>query len=563
LIYLAGRRWFGPRAGWLAGFCAAVSPFQVVYSQEVRMYILVAFLGMGVAYAWGRWIETYTPLPVDRVRPRLVWSVLYVLAASAGLWTHYSFPIVLAALNVAWLVWWLRTRDSAERWRILIWWLGMHAAVVLLYFPWLLTALDKILHYGPISVGQSVASIVSQALKLLSVGESAPDDDLTLWLTVAMVGLAVFGAWSGLALRGEGRRRLSFVYTLGLILLVVAPIAMMVGLTLTGRPAYRPKFFLVASPAFCMLAGLGIAVLEHSPEPRRTLSNQLWLLLGMGIVGLSAARSLHNYYVDPDYARADYRGIARDIRSAEREGDAILLNAPNQWEVFTYYYRGQIPVYPLPRSRPPREEQVIDELERIADQHRRVFALYWATDESDPERIVERWLEANAYKAADTWYGDVRLVTYALPEAESAEMAHSLEDVRLGEAIALHGYTLAPEDVECGDILQVTLFWEALDVPPGRYKVFLHLVDDQEQIVSQYDGEPGHGLNLTTQWRPERGTFPDRYGVSVPDALAPGTYRLLAGMYDVSGAPRLPISSAGESIGDVLTLTTIEIPEKE
>jgi hypothetical protein len=523
------------------------------------MYILVAFLGMGAAYAWGRWIEAHTPGPADKLRPGLVWSVVYVLAASAGLWTHYSFPIVLAALSVAWFVWWLRTQDSTERWRIFAWWLGMHAAILLLYSPWLLTAVDRILHYGPISASQPGSFIVTEALKLLSVGPTAPDDDLTLWLTVAMVGLAGFGAWSGLSLRSKRRRGLSFAYTLGLVLLVIAPIAMMVGLTLSGRPAYRPKFFLVASPAFCMLVGLGIAVLEHTPEPKRTLSNQLWLLLGMGIVGLCAARSLHNYYMNADYARADYRGIAHDIRSAECEGDAILLNAPNQWEVFTYYYRGAIPVYPLPRSRPPREEQVVAELEQIADQYKRVFALYWATDESDPERIVERWLEANAYKAADTWYGDVRLVTYAVPEAETVEMTHPLEDVRLGEAIALRGYTLTPEDVRCGDILQATLFWEALDVPPGRYKVFLHLVDDQGQIVSQYDGEPGHGLNLTTQWRPERGPFPDRYGVSVPAALTSGTYRLLVGMYDVSGAPRLPISVAGESVGDVLTLTETEI----
>jgi hypothetical protein len=535
------------------------------------MYILVAFLGMGAAYAWGRWMEAHTHRssdggspadkrrPADKLRPGLVWSAVYVLAASAGLWTHYSFPIVLVALNVAWFVWWVRMQASAERWRLLIGWLAMHAAIALLYAPWLLTAVDKILHYGPISASQPVSDIVSQALKLLSVGPTAPDDDLTLWLTVAMVGLALFGTWSGLALRGKRPRGLSLVYTLGLILLVVAPIAMMVGLTLTGRPAYRPKFFLVASPAFCILVGLGIAVLEHTPAPRRTLSNQLWLLLGMGIVGLGAARSLRNYYMNPDYARADYRGMAHDIRSAECEGDAILLNAPNQWEVFTYYYRGPAPVYPLPRSRPPREEQVIDELEQIAAQHQRVFALYWATGESDPERIVERWLEANAYKAADTWYGDVRMVTYAVPEAETVEMDHPLEQVHLGEAIALRGYTLTPEAVQCGDILQVTLFWEALDVPPGRYKVFLHLVDDQGQIVSQYDGEPGHGLNLTTQWRPERGTFPDRYGVSVPARLAPGTYRLLVGMYDVSGAPRLPVSVAGAPVGDVLTLATIEI----
>ncbi len=200
------------------------------------------------------------------------------------------------------------------------------------------------------------------------------------------------------------------------------------------------------------------------------------------------------------------------------------------------------------------------ELLDITAKHRRLYVLYWATAESDPERLVERWLEVNTFKAADTWHGDVRLVTYAVPEAlEDVERAHALPDARLGEAIALRGYSVAPETVRRGDILQVTLFWEALRTPLGRYKVFLHLVDEQGHIVSQFDGEPGHGMHLTTGWRPKDGVFPDRYGVSVPHTLVPGEYRLLVGMYDVSGDPRLPISIEGEPAGDVLSLATLEI----
>lgn len=565
LVYLAGKRWFDARAAWLAAFCAAVSPFQVAYSQEVRMYILVAALAMAVAYAGGCWIA-------EQGRRRLPWGVVYVLAAAAGLWTHYSFPVVLAALNLAWLVWWLRSAQVASRWRALAEWTGLHLALVLLYVPWLTTAWIKIVSYGPISDSQPASFIVVQALKLLSMGETVPDDDLTRWLTLAVVGLAVFGAWRGFAQprqtrarQARARRDLSWLYTLLLGLLVVAPIGLMVYLTLAGRPAYRPKFFLVASPAFCLLVGQGIASLEQPAGPRRTLrartmSSQLWLLLAMGMVGVASARSLRNYYSDPAYARADYRGIAEHIRQVGREGDAVLLNAPNQWEVFTYYYRGPAPVYPLARSRPPREEDVRAELTGIAAQHKRLFALYWATAESDPERLVERWLEAHTFKAEDVWYGDVRLATYAVPEAlADVEMAYPLRDVRLDEAIALRGYTLAPETVKRGDILQVTLFWEALDAPPGRYKVFLHLVDGSGYIISQFDGEPGQGMNLTTGWRPEEGVFPDRYGVPVPITLPPGEYRLLVGMYDVSGSPRLSISIDGKPAGDVLTLAAVEI----
>jgi hypothetical protein len=129
----------------------------------------------------------------------------------------------------------------------------------------------------------------------------------------------------------------------------------------------------------------------------------------------------------------------------------------------------------------------------------------------------------------------------------------------LGGSIALRGYSLTPEEATGGDILQITLFWEALDAPGGRYKVFVHLLDENGAIAAQYDGEPGHGLNLTTGWSPDLGVFPDRYGILVPLGVEAGEYTLRVGMYDVSGAPRLPISIAGEPAGDSLTLGVVQV----
>lgn len=559
LVYAVGTRAFGRRAGWLAAFCAAVSPFQVQYSQEVRMYVLVALLGTAVTLAFIRWIEWRGR------REQLLWSLVYALAAAAGLWTHYSFPVVLAAINVAWLAWWLGRRGAPGQWRSAGWWAGTHLIVLLLYLPWLGTAWAKTVGYGPISEVHSVSFVVAQALKLLSVGETVADDDLTRWLVVGMVGFSVLGIWSAFAplldraSRSRARRLLS-VRALALCLLVVAPMIVMIGLSVSGRPAFRAKFFLVSSPAFSILVGAGIATLEGSSEPRRSAANRLWLMVGLAIVGVAAARSLRNYYYDPTYARGDYRAIVSFIEGLEREGDAVLLNAPNQWEVFTYYHQQHVPVYPLCRERPPHEEQVVAELAEIASKHDRLFVLYWATEESDPERIVERWLGANAFKASDTWYGDVRLAVYAVSEDLSvAEMEHPLPSVRLGDVIALRGYTVSPAEVRRGDTLLVTLFWEALDVPTGRFKVFLHLAGADGRPVSQYDGEPGDGMKLTTDWRPEEGIFPDRYGVPVPKTLAPGEYRLLVGMYEVSGAPRLPVALDGSPAGDSLTIATLEI----
>lgn len=554
LTYLLTARLAGARIGWLAAFCAAVSPFQIQYSQEVRMYILVAFWGAGVIYAFVRWLEA-----VETGTERPWWqSLVYVVAVAGGLWTHYSFPIVVVVVNVVWLVWWVRRHVERRWWAVAGWWLSTQLAALALYAPWLPSAWSRITGYGAISEPYSVSFVIREALKLLSVGETVPADDLTLWLVLGFVILALLGAWMGFSRRMATTWRA--VGTFALVGVVLAPMAMMVGLRLAGRPAYRPKFFLLASPAFCALVGMGIGLLEAPTKRSRTLSNRAWLLLGLALVSVGAARSLNNYYLNPSYARSDYRGIAEAIRSMEREGDAILLDAPNQWEVLTYYYQDGAPVFPLCRSRPPVETEVVKELEEIAARHERLFALYWALDESDPERIVERWLEANTFKASDTWYGDVRLVIYATPENLAlVEMETALADVRMGDAILLRGYTLAPTDPQPGDVLQLTLFWEALAVPDTRYKVFVHLQSEGGSIVSQYDGEPGHGMNLTTGWHPEQGVFRDRYGIVVPGGLARGKYRLFAGLYDISGSPRLPIRVDGVLIGDALLLGTIEI----
>jgi predicted membrane-bound mannosyltransferase len=86
LVYLIGHRLFGPRVGWLAALCAAISPFQVQYSQEVRMYILVAFLGAGATYAFVRWIGA------QGQRQRLNWSV--VVDQKGGKTTQRSCTVV-------------------------------------------------------------------------------------------------------------------------------------------------------------------------------------------------------------------------------------------------------------------------------------------------------------------------------------------------------------------------------------------------------------------------------------------------------------------------------------
>lgn len=252
--------------------------------------------------------------------------------------------------------------------------------------------------------------------------------------------------------------------------------------------------------------------------------------------------SLRNLYFDPTYARDDYRQIAADVAAALRPGDAIILNAPNQWEVFTYYYPDQ-DVYSAPYR--PGSEGVEAFMTPLVEQYRRLFVLYWGDAESDPRRLIETWLAAHAYKAGDAWYGRVRLATYGVaPLPEEPVIAL---DARFGEAIRLGGYALAGDPFAPGDVLPVTLFWEAQAPIAERYKVTVQLLDGAGQLVAQVDMEPGDGLAPTTTWDPGQ-VLTDRCGVPLPADLPPGRYTLIAGLYHVATGERLPVDTGGDHV---------------
>jgi len=248
--------------------------------------------------------------------------------------------------------------------------------------------------------------------------------------------------------------------------------------------------------------------------------------------------------------------MARYIEAVARDDDAVILSAPNQWEVFTYYFGDAPSIYPLPRSRPLDEAATAAELMDIVAKHRRIFALYWGVTEADPKRFIESWLEGHTYRAADSWHGNVRLVIYAAPQMVEANAPQRPLHLMLGEAIALRGYSLATDSVEAGDVLQLTLFWEALQAPAERYKVFVQLLDSANHIVGQLDSEPSGNLLPTNVWQPGQ-RVSDRYGVLVQAGTPPGEHRLIVGMYSLNTGARLPVQQDGEFLGDHTVLGQI------
>ncbi len=536
--YLLGRALFNNKVALVASFLAAISPFQIYYSQETRMYILVALQGAISLLLLLKFARATREEDVASLWPTVAFYTFFITSA---LYTHYfAFAIFLVA-NVAYTLW-LLFAPSARKWRALALWSLSQLLVILIYLPWLNFAKEQLRTWPAISQPISLAFLAQEVLRILSLGPFAQMSPLVFaFLIIALLGL--------IPDKDEG-----YSISFALIYLLLPPLLMY--LLSLSRPLYRPKLLLLATPGYLLLLARGVSGVWMEKTRIRNVVTGILLLF----VALASGFSLHGYFFDPRYARDDYRGLAQYVAATGKEGDAILLNAPGQIDIFSYYYKGSLSIYPLPGERPLNERKTERILEEITAKHPRLFALLWATQESDPARFIEGWLDRRAFKALDVWYGNVRLALYAIPQATPSEEIQYPREVLLGDRIRFLGYNLLSSEVEAGDILPLTLFWEALEPVEERYKVFIHLLDAQNHIVGQRDAEPGGGAKITTTWQ-EGEMMADNHGVLILPGAPPGEYRVEMGMYSLRSGERLPAKEGAEEPNNRILLLPIRVPK--
>jgi hypothetical protein len=127
------------------------------------------------------------------------------------------------------------------------------------------------------------------------------------------------------------------------------------------------------------------------------------------------------------------------------------------------------------------------------------------------------------------------------PPAAAQELtAANAMYANFGDKLLLIGYELAgPRLVQLGgapgdsqpDQIQVRLLWQAARPMDRDYTVFLHLVDEAGNLVSQVDTLPLGGQYPTSVWS-QGELLTGRYSLNLPRDLPAGVYRLVAGLYD-------------------------------
>ncbi len=548
LVYAIGSRFFGRWVGLVAAVLAAANPFQVWYGQEARMYAMLGAVSAASVLLAGEVLKIPARMAAGRFVPRRAAAIIgaYIAVNALGLYTHYTFPFVLLAESLVFVVWLL---GRPKKLHGLVTWVLIQLAGLALFAPWLPTAFRQLTTWprvpsqavGPLDIAGAVAYGLTTPL------DTAHNALIPLGL-LALVGL--FPPFE------EEDRPLRFGERIGFVALwLLMPIAVPVALGVVREPFL--KFFVPAGLALQIIAARGIVmgIRLGAPLPGASALNA-WLtrliVIALAIAGivLPVWTGLRNLYFDPAYARDDYRGIAQRILEEAGPEAAVVLDAPSQVEVFSQYYPDGPGVTPLP------DDQTEQSIARLLADYDRIYALFWGESEQDPERTVENTLNASAFAASSDWYGGVRLVTYVVPDAPAAE-PDVLIDAGFGDAITLAGYAVSDTAVRPGEALAVTLFWRADAPVETRYKVFVHLYYPDGTIAAQHDGEPGGGLQPTDGWGPGE-VVADNHGLLVPADAPEGDYALMVGLYGLDET-RLPVTR-GEDAGDQrLALTAVEV----
>ena len=492
--------------------------------------------------------------------------ISFAVLAAAGLWTHYIFSVVLASVGLAFL--WVHRRDfyaiRNTQYAILPF-LAANLLALLLFLPWLPTAIDQVFSWPAGGADVSALDGLRLTLQTLAVGpiRSAPE---LAWPWLLLIGLLpLFGLW-------RLRRNPAAPF---LALWLLAPIGLMFALGLFSDSFL--KFLLVASPAWCILTAYSVLRIPYSADTPQNdsrkdaetqrkshvsrftqyavnatsyaIRNSQYAMPLAAII--LAVAVLPAYYADPA-ARDNYAGMAESVAAlGDSSSDLVILNAPGQADVWRIYDPG-LPVLALPGQRPADRTATEAQLAAGVADRRQLFALFWATEQSDPQGIVEGWLNRHAFKGLESWQGNVRFVQYSLPNQLTCE--ELTPPARFGDAIHLNRICLpAQRTLAAGTSLPLSLHWQT-DAPIDRhYKATVQLLNSQNQVVGQQDGEPGGGGLPTTGWQPGV-EIVDNRGVYAPIGAPPVEYRLILALYDAETGERLSVAG-----GDALTLGAVNV----
>lgn len=295
----------------LATALVAISPHNVYFAQEARMYSLASLLAVAVF--------TLEELASRGRRPGIDLSL--ALAAAAGLYCHYYFAFVIAGSVLYRAGRLLKGRAPGDSWTRLV---ATHAAAAALFAPWL-PVIARLAAEGGQAFRTTLWPVPGYALARMLLGYAVVPTTAAMKADPALAALA---AWPWLALAGAA----ALVATLGLwrrvgatgrpspgvtahaATVVVVTVAVPFAVSLV-MPIYGERYVGIAQPLLLLLLAEGLL---RWPRPVALAGATTLLALSLGATLLWSTGAAGT--------KEAWRDVAALLDAQGHAGDALVVD---------------------------------------------------------------------------------------------------------------------------------------------------------------------------------------------------------------------------------------------
>ncbi len=463
IIYLIGKRMSGVVVGLAAAVFLALSPFNIYYAQDTRMYTLLDFNAAVAIYAlvrlltdsrsvmpigsqfreylhtwrtskpdepdpkgefsykdlirnqpgWRAWIFRHRWSPIQTIETDLAW-IAFIVFSTLTLLTHNTAVFFILATNifVLGLILYQKIKRAGSHpsfqtpsfWN----WVKAQIGIFLLWSPWIypfIVQASRVYQefWVPKPSWESVVQVFESLLNI-SLTYLNASQVTVLWILYALVlffGLLFF--------------RKKIAQFLFLATLFATPFLGELIVSIR-RPIFLDRTLIWATiPLFLVLAA-GIAQLRF----------RLLIIAMVGILGTSSLFSASDYF--KFMQKEDWSGATREVAAFGENGDLVLFNATWVQIPFDYYFKSynlraiQIEEHGVPVDmfdagilEPKMTESDIPKLISLIQGYDRVWLVYSHDSYTDPTGIIPRTLGSQMNIVRQTDYYGVKIRLYGNP----------------------------------------------------------------------------------------------------------------------------------------------------
>jgi uncharacterized membrane protein len=321
LVYWCMRQGsFGKEDSLYAVLLVSVSSMLVYYSQEVRAYIMLAFLG---ALSFGLLLRCLQ-------RPTLANNLFYAVTVCIMSYTHYYGFLLLAAQFICVILY--------RRWQTLLVSLLASALVVIPLFIRIIEgkftysdAIDRVSNWGAVIAlinMLNVGTVYLWAITGLQPSPRVAYPNFSMNLAISIAGLVVFSIIFLIGftkLKEYTPVQRQFMVILGICIVVPAILALLAGSPLSPKPQWLLRGLIYIWPLYYMVAVVACS------------KSRLKVYL-IAIVVMLNGSSLYPYYTM--FSRCKEATALEQLNSRTTKNDLVVANPQYFYEVINYYYHG-------------------------------------------------------------------------------------------------------------------------------------------------------------------------------------------------------------------------------